>query len=79
MLLSTLVQLFYAYRIYTISAKSLVFPIIIVCGRPALTSDVHETLQGICALAELGQSFPHCRDVSPIKFVGLSIGYMNKA
>ncbi|KAJ7352298.1 hypothetical protein DFH08DRAFT_1078011 [Mycena albidolilacea] len=62
-LLSTLVQLFYAYRIYTISAKSLVFPIIIVCGRPALTSDVHETLQGICALAELG----------------LSIGYMNKA
>jgi hypothetical protein len=30
--LSTLVQIFYSYRIYTISNKSLVFPVIIVRG-----------------------------------------------
>jgi hypothetical protein len=31
-ILSTLVQIFYANRIYTISNKSLVFPVIIVRG-----------------------------------------------
>ncbi|KAJ7903123.1 hypothetical protein B0H13DRAFT_2274863 [Mycena leptocephala] len=41
-ILSTLVQLFYANRIYIISNKSLVFPVIIA----------------VCAFANLGQSLP---------------------
>ncbi|KAJ7929552.1 hypothetical protein B0H13DRAFT_2539638 [Mycena leptocephala] len=40
-LLSALVQFFYAYRIYTISNKTLVFPVII----------------GICSLAQLDEAF----------------------
>ncbi|KAJ7358014.1 hypothetical protein DFH08DRAFT_932332 [Mycena albidolilacea] len=55
-LLSTLVQLFYAYRIYTISSKSLVFPIII----------------GICALAELALSIAYMNKAFQIKFFKLA-------
>ncbi|KAJ7929560.1 hypothetical protein B0H13DRAFT_2310488 [Mycena leptocephala] len=49
---ATLVQFFYAYRIYTISKKSLVFPVII----------------GICSLAQLALGIAYMHKAFQVKF-----------
>jgi hypothetical protein len=81
-LLSTLVQFFYAFGIYTISKKSLVFPVIIVgCLKHKNVSKLMWP-QGICSLTQFGVwplPLNFYRLLIDEQFVALGIAYMQQA